>query len=224
MTETGSRQRLSHAERLRGLAVPSATAVLTMELQRGVVGDHVLLPAMRDECVASGTITNAARVCAAARAAGARVVHCTVVQRNDGAGFVANCRIFALSVKQRESQGHWGTEEGTPGAELVAELDVQPSDIEVPRMHGMSPFMSTSLDQILRNMGITTVIATGVSVNLGIFGMTIGAVDLGYQVIVVRDAVAGVPADYAQSVIENSLSMLATIATTDELIAAWSAD
>ena len=40
----------------------------------------------------------------------------------------------------------------------------------VSRLHGMTPFTSTSLDQILRNLGIRTVVATGVSVNLGVIG------------------------------------------------------
>jgi hypothetical protein len=70
-------------------------------------------------------------------------------------------------------------------------------------------------------MGITTVVATGVSVNVGVFGLVVNAVDLGYQVVLVRDAVAGVPADYANSVIEQSLSLLATVVTTDDLLAAW---
>ena len=41
---------------------------------------------------------------------------------------------------------------GSEGARLVDELDVQPSDIEVPRIHGMTPFTSAALDQILRNL------------------------------------------------------------------------
>jgi nicotinamidase-related amidase len=83
----------------------------------------------------------------------------------------------------------------------------------------MTPFTSTSLDQILRNLGVTTVVATGVSVNLGVFGMALSALDLGYQVVLVRDAVAGVPAEYAQAVIDQSLSMIATVVTADELLA-----
>jgi biuret amidohydrolase len=65
------------------------------------------------------------------------------------------------------------------------------------------------------------VVACGVSLNLGIFGLALNAVDLGYQVIVVRDAVAGVPAAYADAVLDNSISMLATIVTADELAMAW---
>jgi hypothetical protein len=40
-------------------------------------------------------------------------------------------------------------------------------------------------------------------------------------VVLVRDAVAGVPTEYADSVIANTLSLLATVLTTDELTALW---
>jgi len=36
-----------------------------------------------------------------------------------------------------------------------------------------------------------------------------------------RDAVAGVPADYGAAVIANTLSLLATITTTDDLLQVW---
>jgi nicotinamidase-related amidase len=47
------------------------------------------------------------------------------------------------------------------------------------------------------------------------------AVNKAYRVVVPRDAVAGIPPDYADSIIDNMLSLLATITTTDELMAAW---
>ena len=69
---------------------------------------------------------------------------------------------------------------------------------------------------------IRTVIATGVSVNLGVMGMALSALDLGYQVVIPRDAVAGVPREYADAVLDNSLSFIATLTTSDEILAAWS--
>jgi len=47
------------------------------------------------------------------------------------------------------------------------------------------------------------------------------AVNLAYRVVVPRDAVAGIPADYATSIIDNTLSLLATVTTTDDLIELW---
>jgi len=209
-------------ERLRAILEPSTTAVLTMELQEGVVGDGALLRALVDEVNGSGTLDAVRRVCAAARGAGARVVHCTRLSRADGAGETLNCKIFALAARQKREVGHGATDIGTPGAELVAGLE-DPRDIVVPRLHGMTPFTSTSLDQILRNLGIRTVVATGVSVNLGIYGMAMSALDLGYQVVIPRDAVSGVPREYADLVLDNSLSLIATLVTSDQLLDAWSA-
>ena len=208
-------------ERLWQILEPSSTAVLTMELQNGVVGEGALMRALVDEVQRAGTLGMVRILCDAARAAGSRVVHCTAVSRPDGAGSTTNCKIFALSARQRREHGHGATDLGTPGAELIDGLE-DPRDIVVSRLHGMTPFTSTSLDQILRNLGVRTVVATGVSVNLGVFGMALTALDLGYQVVIPTDAVAGVPREYADAVLEHSLSLIATLTTTDELLALWS--
>jgi nicotinamidase-related amidase len=207
-------------ERLRTILDPSTTAVLTMEMQNGVVGEDALFGALVEELARAGTLGTVKRLCAGARDAGARVVHCTVETRPDGAGSTENCKIFAMSAKQRREQGVTPTDLGTPGVELIDGLE-DPRDIVVPRMHGMTPFTSTSLDQILRNLGIRTVIATGVSINLGVFGMALTALDLGYQVVIPTDAVAGVPREYADAVLEHSLSLIATLTTTDEVLDIW---
>jgi nicotinamidase-related amidase len=207
--------------RLRALIDPEITAVLTMEMQNGVIGDGALLPALVDQVASMGTIDAAAKVCSAARDTGASVVHCTAEHRADGAGATENCKIFAMGEKLRREQGIVPTEMDTPGAAVVSALGPEPSDIVVARMHGMTPFMSTSLDQMLRNIGIKTIVATGVSVNLGILGLCINAVDLGYQVVLVRDAVTGVPANYADAVIDNTLSLITTITTSQEICDIW---
>jgi nicotinamidase-related amidase len=59
-------------------------------------------------------------------------------------------------------------------------------------------------------------------VNIGLTNLVMDAVNLGYQVVVPRDAVAGLPQEYADAVIDNTLALLATLTTTDELVAIWS--
>ena len=194
---------------------------MTIELQEGVVGTQALFPELAQQVSEANTIEAAARVCRAARSVGARVVHCAVEHRGDGAGLVENAKITALIGKYRREQGALPTQVGAPGAALVAELGPEPADIVLPRLHGMTPFMSTSLDQMLRNIGTRTVVATGVSVNVGVLGFCLNALDLGYQVVVVRDAVAGVPPDYADAVIDNTLSLIATVTTSTELCSLW---
>lgn len=191
-----------------------------MELQQGVVGPDALLPELVQRVAETGTVEAAARVCRTARAVGARIVHCTAEHRADGAGLTENARIMAHIGKLRREEG-LPTEVGTPGAALVPELGPEPADVVIARMHGMTPFMSTSLDQMLRSLGTRTIVATGVSVNIGILGLCLNALDLGYQVVLVRDAVAGVPAEYADAVIDNTISLIATITASAELCSLW---
>jgi nicotinamidase-related amidase len=204
--------------RLTALLDPATTAVLTMEMQEGTVGAFVVLPALSEEVARTGMLDVVRRVCAGARAAGVQVVHCTHEVRPDGAGTTLNCSIFVKSDRLRRETGAAPTQIGTPGVEVVAGL-LDDRDIVVGRLTGMTPFTSTSLDQVLRNLGIRTVVVTGASLNLGVFGTCLSALDLGYQVVLVRDAVVGVPADYAQAVIDNSLSLITTVTTADELLA-----
>ena len=85
----------------------------------------------------------------------------------------------------------------------------------------MTPFHGTELDALLRNLGVRTVVASGVSVNVGIVGLAIEAVNAGYQVVIPRDAVAGTPAEYVDAVFEHTLRLLATIVTADRVLEAW---
>ncbi len=211
------------AARLAALVKPGAVAMITMELQNGVVGEGALMKALVDEVDRKGLRTTVGRLCRSARAHGVPVVHCTAENRPDGLGATENCKIFAMNARLRRDTGSTPIDQGTPGAQLVSELGPEPADVVVSRIHGMTPFTSTSLDQILRNMGVRTLVVTGVSVNLGILGTVISAIDLGYNVVLVRDGVCGVPTDYADSVIDNTLSLLATVCEAADVESAWGA-
>jgi nicotinamidase-related amidase len=207
--------------RLRSVMDLKHTAVLTMELQQGVVGEGALMKALVEEVDRVGVRTTAGRLCDEARKRSIRVVHCVAENRPDGVGEIENCKVFAMNARLRRETGTTPIDQGTLGALLVPELGPHPSDVVVSRVHGLSPFTQTSLDQILRNLDVKTLVVTGVSVNLGIFGTVMSAVDLGYNVVIVSDGVCGVPREYAEDVLKNSLSLLATIASADEVVAAW---
>jgi len=51
-----------------------------------------------------------------------------------------------------------------------------------------------------------------------VFGLCLTAADLGYRVVVPTDAVVGVPAEYGDEVLTNSLAMVASLTTVDALI------
>lgn len=203
---------------LGDLLDPARTAVVTMELQRAVVGDLATMSGLAEAAAETQTVANAARICRAARAVGVRVVHCTAQFRADGAGSARNCKLLAISLDHNSES----LAVGSPGAELVDELEAGPADIVISRLHGLTPFTSTALDQVLRNCGVTTVVATGVSLNVGIAGLVLSAVDLGYRVVVPADAVVGLPVDYGRAVMRNTISLLATVTSTDAIAEAWS--
>lgn len=201
---------------LAEVAAPAHTALVTQECQGAVVGPDAGLAEL-GAAARMQALPNIVRLAEAARTSGATVVHCLVNRRPDGRGSNTNAPIFSAAVALGLE-----LEPGTPGASLVPELGPHESDLVLTRTHGLGPMAGTDLDPVMRNLGIRTVVATGVSTNLAITNLVMDAANAGYQVVIPRDAVAGVPADYSDAVIDHTLSLLGTVTTTDDLIAAWS--
>lgn len=192
------------------------TALLSMEMQRGVVGDLSKIDVLVAAIEQGGVVGNLATLMKAARAAKVPVVHCNAVFRADRKGSAANCPMLSRAMKDPDQ-----ILEGSPQTEVMPVLGPDPEDFVLPRYHGVSPFSGTTLDITLRNLGIRTIVATGVSINVGVFGLCLEAVNLGYRVILPVDCTTGFPADYAEAVIKNSLAQLCTITTSREIAAAW---
>lgn len=201
---------------LATLVDPATTVVVTSELQNGVVGERSALPALADAARAT-TLPAVGRLVKAARRAGVQVVHATVYRRADGKGANRNARLFG-GVKRSPVQ----LLPGTPEVDVVPEVGVEPDDLVLTRTHGLNPMAGTDLDAVLRNLGVRTIVVAGVSVNIAITNLVMDGVNRGYQVVLPRDAVCGIPADYADAVIDNTLALLATVTTVDELAGIWS--
>ena len=203
---------------LARLVDPSHTAVVTMEMERGVVGDLATIEELAKAARQHGLTEAVARVVVAGRAAGARIVHCVAEWRADRAGTSLNTPLVAaLARNSRQILA------GSPAVELVSGLGPEPSDLVSTRHHGLTPFTGTDLDALLRNSGVHTVIATGVSLNIGVLGLCLTAADLGYRVVVPTDAVVGVPPHYGAEVLHHTIAQVATLTTTEEILDSWSA-
>ncbi|MGH2783832.1 MAG: cysteine hydrolase [Actinomycetota bacterium] len=189
-------------------------AVVTNECQRGAIGDHALWPALVDS--ASPMIPRLARLLDAARENWIPVIHCLAVRRADLRGANTNAPLFEVANRSG------GLREGTPAVELVPELGPAPGDLVFPKTHGVASLGSTGVDAALRNLGVDEIVLTGVSLNVAIPALAFEAVNRGYRVTIPRDAVAGVPPEYAEQMLERSLSLVATLATVDELVRSWS--
>lgn len=200
--------------KLAGIAAPEHTAIITQECQGAVIGPHAGLAALAEEARREA-LPNIVRLLPAARAAGVHVVHCLVQRRPDGLGSNHNAKIFALG------RGEVDILPGTPGAALLPELGPAPTDLVLSRWHGVGPMGGTDLDAVLRNLGVSTVVVVGVSLNIAIPNVVMDAVNAAYRVVIPSDAVAGIPTEYGAAMIANTLSLLATITTTDDLLQAW---
>jgi biuret amidohydrolase len=202
---------------LGALLEPSRAALLLMECQEGIIGEGGTLSALADAVRRNGTVAQIARVLAAARARGVPVFHCLMARRPDGAGAAANCLLLAATRKSERP-----LLPGSPQQAPVAALAPADGEWVVTRWHGITPFHGTELDSLLRNLGVRTVVATGVSVNVGILGLVIEAVNAGYQVVIPRESVAGTPEDYVAAVMDHTLRLLATLAPVDRVVGVWS--
>lgn len=175
-----------------------------------------MFPALAE--AARPVVPNISRLAAGAHDAGVQVVHCLAVRRPDGRGANTNARLFGAAAKADVT-----LLQDTESAALIPQLPPHGDDILLTRLHGLAPMSRTDLDPVLRNLGMQTLVVAGASVNVAITKLVMDAVDAGYQVVLPRDAVAGVPDSYVQAVIDNTLALLATVTTTEDVLRCWSA-
>ncbi|HUZ10343.1 MAG TPA: isochorismatase family protein [Acidimicrobiales bacterium] len=205
------------------LVDPRRTALLVNEMQTNVVGPEVDGP-----LAAGGRVVLPAIVLLAdaARRSAVPVFQCLKVFRRDGLGRNRN---IVLYHRRDAAKGPTVAGAAPPpadsrpvaGTEVLAELGPDERDLVSTRLHGMSSIFDTGVDPLLRTLGVSTVVVTGVSVNIGVTNVTMDLANRGYDVVIPRDAVAGTPDSYTAQAIDHSLRFLATITTTADLLDAW---
>jgi nicotinamidase-related amidase len=195
------------------MATPEETALLFIECQRGVVGDHSMLPMLAE--LAAPMLPTMGKLAAGARAAGVQVFH--LIYTPVAGGHSTNRR----SPMMRAFKVSMGWKPGDPETQVVDEIGVGPTDIVLPRASGISPVWRTETLTILRNMGIDEVVCAGVSTNWAI-PLTVAAIaDEDMTPVVPIDAVIGAPAEHHESMLTHALGFVAKLVTTDELVASW---
>jgi nicotinamidase-related amidase len=107
---------------------------------------------------------------------------------------------------------------GSPDwADLVDELDVHPKDHLVTKQR-RSAFQDTGLDALLRHLGVTQVVLTGISTTSGVESTARSAYDHGYHVVLASDAMTDTDPDAHANSIERILPKLGETTTTAEII------
>ena len=195
---------------------PTRTALVAVHVQNDIVGpDGAFAPFFRAEIDRVGTLATAARLLDAARTAGVPVIYTRVAWRPDYSDLHANSPLLNIVVQQN------CLVDGTPGAAITDELAPQDTDRVVTHQR-VGGFHDSELDEVLRGLGVDTVAFLGVATNASVEGTARAASDLGYRVLVVSDACsAATPEAHGASL--ESLGLLAEITTTDDVLAALTA-
>lgn len=166
------------------------TALVLVDTQRLTCDSHVGLGALASQNQDHQSVTDyyervtsslqkAQQLLTAARKSEIPVVYVrTAGRRSDG---------LDLSRKLRE-QGIV-VAEGSIEAEIVPELSPESNEIVLSKP-ASGIFTGTGLDEILRNLGIRTLILAGISFDGAIEGSLRSASDRGYQILLVPDACA----------------------------------
>ncbi|MFH8369934.1 isochorismatase family protein [Streptomyces sp. NPDC018031] len=105
-----------------------------------------------------------------------------------------------------------GVPEQPPGSDLVDQL-LHPDDIAVVK-RTIGAFHGTDLDARLRARGVDTVVVAGLVTTMGVESTARAAVDHGYQVEFVADAMSGFAADEHDFTVERVFPRLGSVRHT----------
>lgn len=111
-----------------------------------------------------------------------------------------------------------GVDVQPPGSDFVAEIKPRPDDLVVVK-RTWGAFQATGLDDELHRMEVRTLWLTGIATNFGVESTARVADELGYEVVLVEDAMSGSQPgehEFAMSVI---FPRLGRIARAHELLA-----
>lgn len=178
MIATATRRRMMAHTLLPDWWQSGAMALLLVDLQQGTCGDAQPMPRPSfDQHFRDHTLPAAVRGLAAARRAGLEVIH-TVI-----ANLTADGRDRSLDYKRCGM----GFAPGSRSAEVIPELSPAPDELVLAKSSS-SPFSSTTLDYLLRNLGIRTLIVMGLLTDQCIDHTVKDAADRGYRVVCLQDA------------------------------------
>lgn len=193
---------------LRGLEPGTRAALLISECQRGVIErGHSPFDGLAEQVEQRGIVPRIASLAAAFRAAGQPVVHLHVAHRPDHADLARTSMLMVRSARTGFMKL------GSHDVEPVAGLLPQGDDHVQSRRFSINGFNGTELDTTLRHLGVRTVVLVGVSTNVAINTLSVSAADLGYQVLVPEDCIAGASAESHAFVLQHLLPLYTTLTT-----------
>jgi len=210
-----------------GPVAPERVALLSIDFQADFVSDDAWLARIGiDTAPMRAILPQAATALDAARAASIHVVHTRQGNAADCSD-IAPFRQEVRGIRNRPaaSDDDVGLVRGTRGWEIVDAVAPVPGEMVIDKT-GFSAFEGTALDAELRARSIEVIVVMGVTTNVCVLATLLGAIDRGYDTLVLTDAVAADdPAitDATIRIVEHEGSLFGARATVDAFVAALTA-
>ena len=110
---------------------------------------------------------------------------------------------------------------GTKGAEVIDDLEPEPTDMILPKRR-LGAFFKTDLDQTLRTLGIDTIVVTGMTMEFCVLMTAFEGLCQDFSVIILENCTASRSKELRQGCLnlyrENVLDPLLRIMTLDEFL------
>lgn len=145
-----------------------------------------------------------------------------VIYTRHGA-LLADGRDMILRRQQRDTDAREQTDrptlwsKGDMEHEIVEELSPLDRELVIDK-NASSPFNGTGIDQLLRNLGLDTLILTGMATDMCVETTARDAADRGYNVIVVEDATATFFPDHHAAALSALARVYTKVWTTDQVL------
>jgi nicotinamidase-related amidase len=158
-------------------------------------------------------LPNVKRLIGGFRAHGAPVIYTTCASlRGDGSDQTWRHRSFGIFCRTDSKD-----------AQIVEEVKPQDGDILLVKS-GSSVFNSTNVEHILRNMGITTLVMTGVWTNSCVEGATRDAGDRDFRVVLAHDCCTAMSVRGERAALEYLDKNFCHVKSTDQILRQLDAD
>jgi len=181
---------------------PRSTALVVIDLQRGIVARDVAPHASRD------VVARSAGLAQALRHAGGRVVLVRVAYAADEGDRLRPP--VDSPMPPGPAPPDW--------ADLVPEVGRE-GDLVITK-HQWGAFYGTELDLQLRRRGITTLLMCGISTNFGVESTARDGWERGYQIVFVEDAMAGLSAAAHEFAVSTIFPRIGRVRKSAEVLAA----
>ena len=182
---------------------PTATALVVIDLQRGIVARQ------SGPYAAAHVVGRSAALANAFREAGATVVLVNVAFSKDKRDLLTPP--VDSPNPPAELPPDW--------SQLVPEIGPRDGDVLITK-HQWGAFYGTELDLQLRRRGVRTIVLCGIATNFGVESTARDAWERGYEIVFAEDAMAGLTSEAHQFAIATIFPRLGRVRATDAVLAA----